>query len=425
LSQPGNREHRLTPGPTCGSFECVEDSSYRMFLRARCRCQLLVCRRFDRGQIYCFGTCAQETRRDRQREARLRYQATPRGHALHAKRNRRYRARQIHRVTNHGPTSASEARRSLGLALDAALSEPPSHGKSSGHARCHRCDWPASAFLRQSALRSANRRNGRPHDRGGADLVVHPDTAPSPFCRCACAPATSDRLSLLRDAWLNPPPAISQHSQSDAFSFPLSIGSWGGKRHAGPISLRRLVASSGIQPTQLKAQGRRCSSSPEAAERGAAGRALRAAAALGPCWSWVTSSPSLPPLTRENGRANDSCGMRSPSVKRPPQGLPDAEQEMPPRGRTCARRACARCGTAGIAVEDHGSVGGSHVSPVLFRTARCISDVENASRSEAWEITLPPRREAAFWRRTPRRRGCHSPGARQHQRWQTPLPPWR
>jgi hypothetical protein len=79
-------EFRLSTRSACGPA-CPDEASCRMFLCARCRSQVLVCRRCDRGQIYCVGTCAQEGRRDRQREARRRYQATPRGrgHACRTK----------------------------------------------------------------------------------------------------------------------------------------------------------------------------------------------------------------------------------------------------------------------------------------------------------------------------------------------------
>ena len=63
--------------------------------------RILICRRCDRGQIYCMGICARDARREGQREARRRHQATPRGRAMHAERNRRYRAR-VRRVTDHG-----------------------------------------------------------------------------------------------------------------------------------------------------------------------------------------------------------------------------------------------------------------------------------------------------------------------------------
>jgi len=69
---------------TCAAA-CIDEVSCRMFLCARCRSQVFVCRRCDRGHIYCIGPCAQEARRDNQREARRRYQATPPGRA-HARR---------------------------------------------------------------------------------------------------------------------------------------------------------------------------------------------------------------------------------------------------------------------------------------------------------------------------------------------------
>jgi hypothetical protein len=104
-------EFGLSTRSACGPA-CPDEASCRMFLCARCRSQVLVCRRCDRGQIYCVGTCAQEGRRDRQREARRRYQATPRGRAMHAGRNRRYRARQRH-VTDHGLAKVGDGGPSL------------------------------------------------------------------------------------------------------------------------------------------------------------------------------------------------------------------------------------------------------------------------------------------------------------------------
>ena len=164
---------RLSAGRTCGPA-CVEEASCRMFLCARCRCQVLVCRRCDRGQIYCIGTCAQEARRDRQREARRRYQATARGRALHAARNRRYRARQLHHVTDHGLAKQREGPPQA-WAVNAASGEPPSRRKSSGHAHCHHCGCVASAFLRQSALRSRYRQTARSRiNRGDARLSRPP-----------------------------------------------------------------------------------------------------------------------------------------------------------------------------------------------------------------------------------------------------------
>ena len=136
---------------------CVDEVYCRMFLCVRCRCQVLVCRRCDRGQIYCAGTCAQEARRDRQREARRRYQATPRGRALHAERNRRYRARR-QRVTDHGRAAALGEGFSPCSDVDATSRAPLSAGRPPAHPICHLCGRPAAAFLRLSALRPGRRR---------------------------------------------------------------------------------------------------------------------------------------------------------------------------------------------------------------------------------------------------------------------------
>ena len=141
---------------------CADEVSCRLFLCGRCRSQVLVCRECDRGQIYCFGTCAQEARCKNQREARRRYQATPRGRAMHAARNRRYRARG-RCVTDHGPTNEQKAGPFLELEVGEALSEPPSSRKSPPQWLCHHCRRSASEFVRLSALRPRRNRRKNGH----------------------------------------------------------------------------------------------------------------------------------------------------------------------------------------------------------------------------------------------------------------------
>jgi hypothetical protein len=133
---------------------CVDEVSCRVCAR----CRVLVCRRCDRGQVYCVGTCAQEARRSRQREARRRYQATPRGRAMHAERNRRYRARR-QRVTDHGLTKRPDEGLSPGPDINATSNAPSSSRRAPAHWTCHHCRRPASAFLRLSAIRRAGRRD--------------------------------------------------------------------------------------------------------------------------------------------------------------------------------------------------------------------------------------------------------------------------
>ena len=74
----------------------------RLYLCARCRAQVLICRRCDRGQRYCNRGCAREARGQRQREAAARYAASHRGRLTHAARAQRYRARCRNKVTHQG-----------------------------------------------------------------------------------------------------------------------------------------------------------------------------------------------------------------------------------------------------------------------------------------------------------------------------------
>lgn len=144
---------------TCAAA-CVDEASCRMFLCVRCRSQVLVCRRCDRGQSYCIGSCAQEDRRERQREARRRYQTTPRGRALHAERSRRYRARR-RCVTDQGPAIERKAGSLLALRAHTQVAEQSVSRKFAGYRLCHRCGRSASAFVRLSALRPEYPRRNR------------------------------------------------------------------------------------------------------------------------------------------------------------------------------------------------------------------------------------------------------------------------
>ena len=81
----------------------------RLFLCARCREQVVVCRRCDRGQVYCPSGCALAARRERQRAAGKRYQSSRRGRFVHARRRRRYRRRSYASgeiVTHQGSVAA-------------------------------------------------------------------------------------------------------------------------------------------------------------------------------------------------------------------------------------------------------------------------------------------------------------------------------
>ena len=149
---------------------CRYEVSCRIFICVCCRRQVLVCRKCDRGQIYCTGTCAQEARREKQRNARRRYQATPRGRTMHAERNRRYRAR-ARRVTDQGPVIEHETGPERSVEGSEALREPSSERRPPVFSHCHHCGRPASSSLRLSAPRRERRLGGkRQIIRGSARL---------------------------------------------------------------------------------------------------------------------------------------------------------------------------------------------------------------------------------------------------------------
>ena len=137
------------------------ENTARLFHCARCRCQVVICRRCDRGNIYCGGGCAQQARGESVRAAGGRYQRSRRGRFAHAARQRRYRSRR-RKVTHQGsspvPPHASLSPESRVLHRhDTAL--PVGHERG---ARCQFCQRPCSPFLRLDFLHSGGPRLIRP-----------------------------------------------------------------------------------------------------------------------------------------------------------------------------------------------------------------------------------------------------------------------
>jgi hypothetical protein len=83
------------------------EATCRLFLCARCRKQVLICRRCDRGQIYCADGCAKIARSHSLREAGRRYQQSRQGRFKQAERIRRFRLRKQN-VTHQGSEPAAE-----------------------------------------------------------------------------------------------------------------------------------------------------------------------------------------------------------------------------------------------------------------------------------------------------------------------------
>jgi len=139
----------------------------RLFWCQRCRAQVLICSRCDRGQMYCIGSCARQARRRSQREAGRRYQTSERGRANHAERSRRYRMRK-NNVTHQG--SPPDRRDDL-LSEDQTVARTKQLSRdraSRPQWHCHRCGCRCPQFVRRDFLQRCrgpwNHRRGRRHD---------------------------------------------------------------------------------------------------------------------------------------------------------------------------------------------------------------------------------------------------------------------
>jgi hypothetical protein len=141
-------------GPESAPRDDVAREYGRFFLCGRCRKQVLICSDCDRGQIYCTDGCAQRARREAQRAAGRRYQASERGRLNHAARARRYRARQK-RVTHHGLPAPQAGGNVLvlksAIVADRSPCPPGLPRRLDWH--CHCCRCACSQFVRQMFLR--------------------------------------------------------------------------------------------------------------------------------------------------------------------------------------------------------------------------------------------------------------------------------
>lgn len=143
------------------SSRCEPDDCCRFFFCARCRTPTHVCRRCDRGQIYCSRDCSSEARRSRQRETRARYQASPRGRQMHVERSRRYRAKQ--RVTDQGLLPAGKtARRAMTANAAAAADRHRTTAEIMAVTICSRCGNHFSRFVRLGPIRKQRQHSARP-----------------------------------------------------------------------------------------------------------------------------------------------------------------------------------------------------------------------------------------------------------------------
>ena len=212
-----------TIAPTAGLFKLfglwatVVVDSARLYACARCHCHVVICRRCDRGNIYC-PDCAPVARRESRRRAGARYQATEEGRKNHNARHQLYLELREGKVTHHGPQGGSAE---SPCALETAEGRPSASAKETHDAtsnqsptppptqhcgtgspdgddgpRCDFCGQLCSAFLRTEKLRDAT--PPPPADRDRAVPLHHPRLVcpgdchaprPVPRGRPASAPA--------------------------------------------------------------------------------------------------------------------------------------------------------------------------------------------------------------------------------------------
>ena len=142
---------RLLKRIVLGAMEPYMNDTARLYSCLRCNSQVTICRRCDRGNVYCFK-CAPKARQEAKDRAATRYQASYQGRSNHAARQRRYRESRKQKVTHKGSTG----RWIHDLLIDKCKKvRPPSirpDAKISTSIYCHSCHNLCSQFLRRNFL---------------------------------------------------------------------------------------------------------------------------------------------------------------------------------------------------------------------------------------------------------------------------------
>ena len=137
--------------------------SARLYNCVRCQRQVIICSDCDRGNIYCPGECAKQSRHEKQQEAAERYQSSHKGRQRHAQRQHQYRQRQqqFHpwqkeKVTHQGsPELTACDSITTGLKTEISRTISPVVSKKAGWA-CHFCGAQCGEYLRWSFLHRQN-----------------------------------------------------------------------------------------------------------------------------------------------------------------------------------------------------------------------------------------------------------------------------
>jgi hypothetical protein len=157
------------------------ESTGRLFLCGRCRAQVLICSRCDRGQIYCGRGCSEAARAGSLREAGRRYQQSRRGRFAHAERSRRYRQRlgQRHQVTHQGsPAVEPDALLPVNLESASNPATSPADLPLLTPWRCHFCGARCAELVRFGFVRRQV-----PHPVLSDDLLLRPSVIESAKAR--------------------------------------------------------------------------------------------------------------------------------------------------------------------------------------------------------------------------------------------------
>jgi hypothetical protein len=163
-------------------------TSARLYLCARCRCQVVLCSACDRGQRYCGRACSRQSRDAAKRGAARRYQHSHRGRMAHAARSLRWRRHhqshardqqaELNKVTHQGSQlqgsgaplvawthdyASTNVPLPTEVAAPAAVAAPPACIPApSAPPRCWRCAASQSTWLRQGFLRHGVRLRATP-----------------------------------------------------------------------------------------------------------------------------------------------------------------------------------------------------------------------------------------------------------------------
>ncbi len=134
-----------------GSTESYMIDTARLYSCLRCNSQVTICRRCDRGNVYCMK-CAPKARQEAKDRAATRYQASYRGRSNHAARQRRYRESLKQKVTHKGSKGRWIHDLLINKRKNVKLSSRLPDTSRSDSIFCHSCRSCCSAFLRRDFL---------------------------------------------------------------------------------------------------------------------------------------------------------------------------------------------------------------------------------------------------------------------------------